>query len=197
MSRRDELEARRDAVRERVAKRRAGKKPERRRPWAWIVLTLFLLLLLLLQDCSCGPGDAPDSDTDVCECEAEEAEPEEVPPPPLTGRIKRQDRPEYKTAKPATLNWLDEFRMQVAARSPRLAKCFVGVQQPGQLKWSTSVEPDKGRVSAHSLEPMLQTIPLNREEKACVLGVLEDPPYKLETGDEPATPSRVGLVLEF
>jgi len=87
--------------------------------------------------------------------------------------------------------------MQVAARSPRLAQCFVGAQQPGRLKWSLSVEPHSGRVSDPVIEPMLLTDDLSRKERACVVEVLSDPPYDLQTGDEPSTPSRVGLVIEF
>ena len=59
------------------------------------------------------------------------------------------------------------------------------------------MEPTSGLVSDHTLEPMLLTGALTQPERACVFEVLSDPPYKLETGEERSTPSRVGLVIEF
>ena len=88
--------------------------------------------------------------------------------------------------------------MQVTARSPRLAACFAGVERPGSLKWSASVEPVHGQVSDQKLETTLQSDPLTPEQRDCVMGVLSDPPYRLDTkGEERTTPSRVGLAIEF
>jgi hypothetical protein len=78
-----------------------------------------------------------------------------------------------------------------------VAECFVGAERPGRFKWSTSVEPVKGQVSDHVFEPMLLTADLTRSERDCMVAVLADPPYRLKSGAEPETPSRVGLVIEF
>ncbi len=106
-------------------------------------------------------------------------------------------RPAFRTPPPAPVPWVTALRLQVAARSPRLAECFVGATRPGKLRWSASVEPASGLPSDHSLEPLFQTDGLSRAERDCVLQVLSDPPYQLRHAGERATPSRVGMVLEF
>ena len=93
--------------------------------------------------------------------------------------------------------WLTALRIQVAARSPRLAECFEGTTQPGTLRWSVAIDPDHGVVSDPEVEPTLAGQDLSTAQRRCVLGVLSDPPYQLATGDEPATPARVALVIEF
>jgi len=160
---------------------------------------LLLLLLLLLRRCSCAepPPPPPDVATPVIE---------QVPVPtvaelegqaPLKGRIARRDRPDYASKAPEVLPWLASFRMQVSARSPRLAACFEGVSRPGALKWTAAVEPVQGLVSDQDVEPTLSSDELTRAQRTCVFDVLSDPPYRLETEDPRATPSRVGLVIEF
>ncbi len=93
--------------------------------------------------------------------------------------------------------WLASLRIQVAARSPRLAECFEGTTRPGTLRWSVAVDPDQGVVSDPEVLPTLAGQELSSAQRRCVLGVLSDPPYQLATGDEPATPARVALVIEF
>jgi hypothetical protein len=198
---RDQLVARmreRRAVLRGRAPRPPAREPSRRR-WVYLALLLFLLLsLLCLRDCNCTPIETGPPAPPTPPVVAPEPEPE-PPPVPLGGRVKTQERPAFVAPPPRAPAWLDRFRMQVAARSPRLSKCFEGQAAPGTLKWTTAVEPGSGLTSGHSLEPTLESAELSSVERDCVLGVLTDPPYALpEPGpDDPSTPSRVSLVLEF
>lgn len=176
--------------------RRMEARGRRRRPWRrWVAVAIaLLLLLLLLRDCGPGSGEvAPE--TPRVEAPAEPA-PQEAEAPPA-GQIARKDRPEFGVAPPAPLPWLAAFRLQVSARSPRLATCFIGAERPGRLEWTTTVDRAVGVVSDHSLEPMLATQDLRAEERDCVLSVLSEPHYLLVAPEGPATPSRVSVVIEF
>ena len=200
---RDRLVAR---VRERqnALRGRPSQAPARetdRRRWVYLALIVLLLLILyFLPRCSCsctpvetGPPAPPPPPPEV-------VEPEPEPPPvPLGGRITPRKRPAFVAPPPPPPAWLDRFRMQVAARSPRLSKCFEGQSAPGTLKWTTAVEPTSGLTSAHTLEPTLTSAELSRAERDCVLAVLTDPPYSLpEPGpDDPTTPRVLSIVLEF
>ena len=124
-------------------------------------------------------------------------EPTEPPAPIPPGRIRPRPRPDFTPPAPKQLDWIGDFRLQVAARSTRLATCFEGVTDPGALKWTTSVEPVEGTVAEHGLEPMLLSAELSAVQRACVLEVLSSPTYRLTPGEEPSTPSRVSLVIEF
>lgn len=173
--------------------RRGQAKPAAR--WPWQLLSIVLLLLLIWQSCQEPPPPPP---APPCVVEVELLGPATPSSPaPKTPRIGRIDRPEYKNEAPDPLPWLASFRMQVAARAPRLAQCFVGVERPGALKWTASVEPGSGRVSDHVLETSLESAPLTAEQRTCVLGVLSDPPYRLEVGAERSTPPRVAVAIEF
>ncbi len=191
------LGKRRREVREELRRRRAA-LPRRRRRW-WLLGIALLLLLLLLRDCSCNePEVAP------LVVESEPAEPvQEIEPvvqdAPIvhSGRIARRNRPAYESKVLDPLPWLASFRLQVSARSVRLAECFVGAPRPGTLKWTASVEPAQGRVSDQTIEPTLQSDELTRQQRACVFGVLSEPVYQLESDGERSTPARVGMVIEF
>lgn len=188
------LAKRQEEVAERTGKARAAR---RRRRVTIAVLLAILILLLLLQPCRCTPEPEPDGIPVLIEPEpVEEVEAEPVPPPRNPPRIPKKDRPAMDLTPPAAPSWLDRFRLQVSARSPRLAACFEGSDEPGQLKWTTSVEPGQGAVSEHQLQPMLDTRELSAEERTCVIGVLSSPRYQLG-GDGPETPVRVGLVIAF
>jgi hypothetical protein len=65
------------------------------------------------------------------------------------------------------------------------------------LRWTAAVDPALGLVADHSIEPALPSAELTTAQLECLVGVLSDPPYQLEAGDEPATPTRVGIVIEF
>jgi hypothetical protein len=78
-----------------------------------------------------------------------------------------------------------------------LARCFEGVEHPGQLKWTTTVEPTKGSVTDPSLEPLLDTADLTSAQRQCALDVLREPRYTLPPDAGLAGPQRVGVVVEF
>lgn len=170
-----------------------GDKPRRRRWW------LLLLLLLLLLFLKCDP-EPPLSELELPSvgqpAALMPAPPPPAPEPPAT-RVPRRDRAAFAGVVPEQLPWLAAFRLQVAARSPRLAECFLGASRPGALKWTAAVEPQHGRVSDPTLEPTLSSDALTRVQRACVLAALSEPPYQLDAGEAPSTPSRVGMVIEF
>ena len=210
-----DLAARKAALRRSLAERRAAAQaalkrrranlrqkqkgePDRRRRW-WPIL-LALLLLLLLRDCRCEDDPLPPTGP----VEAAEPAPTSggiaVPAPPPPPRVSRRPRAAYTPEAPEALPWITALRLQVAARSPRLAACFVGTARPGALKWTAAVDPTVGRVSDQSLEPTLSSDPLSKAQRDCALDVLSTPEYRLEAGTGSAarsTPARVGLVIEF
>lgn len=199
--RRRRLRERSRALRARLReKRKALPRRTRWRPSRLWLVPLLLLLLLLIRPCRCTPPEEPgvaidllpDSDTDVGV--------EVSPPAPLRPlpRLPRQARPALEPPPPGPPTWLEAFRLQVTARSPRLAACVEGVESPGRLKWTTTVEPDHGNVSGHDLQPMLESVQLTYDERRCMLEVLSTPPYRLPPDpDAPEGPRRVGLVIEF
>lgn len=197
---RAELARRLEAARAATSARRAVKtkrspREEERRRRRWLLLLLALLLLLLCMRCGCVPPPPPGVALDGPAAPAPSAT--ALPPDPPPARIPPRHRPRFKVTAPAPLPWLDAFRLQVAARSPRLAECFTGVARPGALKWTASVEPAHGLVSDQLLEPTLSGDDLDSVQRACVFGVLASPPYALTPGDSPSTPARVGIVIEF
>ena len=197
---RRQLKAQREAARAALAEKRASlpgkKKKDNRRRNALLLLLLLLLLLVMIPDCNCahspgviGPPIPPAGPAE------EEAEGKWVEPP---GRIGRRDRPEYDVAPARQLPWLEAFRMQVAARSPRMAECFVGTDRPGAIRWTTSVVASSGQVSAHELEPMLQGAGISQRQGECLIEALSEPAYQLPGADpERSVPDRVSLVIEF
>lgn len=189
------LRARQQANRARHAARRRPERSSRRGRWLLLALLLVLLVALCCGDWRCN--EPPPEVAPPVPVEVGPGEPTEPAPVEPDDRIDRRERPGFKAEPAPAPRWLDAFRMQVAARSPRLADCFVGAHRPGTLKWTTSVEPGSGLVSDHTLEPMLLGDELSASERACVYGVLEDPPYALPDEPERTTPSRVGLVIEF
>jgi hypothetical protein len=177
---------------------KAGRRPEtqRRRPW-WLLVLLLLLLAAIV--CCMGPCE-PEVVPPIEEGPAMEGEGEAVTPVaepvPLQGHVKPKPRPAFPAMQPQAVPWLASFRMQVSARSTRLSGCFVGATRPGVLRWTALVEPGTGRVSDHELEPVLQSDTLTAAQRDCVLGVLEEPVYRIDV-EEGVGPSRVGMVIEF
>jgi hypothetical protein len=173
----------------------------------------LLLLLLLLIDCA-GP-----SGTKTAGARATPApSPSRVavkptPRPPLSATLETQKRPGYSLDARPGPDWLDDFRLQVAARSPRLARCFNGSDRGGAIRWTVSVDAKTGAVADHELEPLgggaalplrasASGVPrgaadLGGEPRACVTRVLSDPPYLVRDPPPSALPHRVSLVLEF
>ncbi len=177
-------------------KRRLAEKQKRRRLGWGLLLLILLLLLLLCSDCTCAPAPVEEPVAPPVPVEVEEPEPPPVPLP-IRAPIERIDRPAFETEPLAPLPWLDAFRMQVAARSPRLAECFVGAERPGRLRWSGAVEPSKGRISQQAIEPVLVEDVLTSAQKDGGAGVRADPSYERPIEEGASTPTRVSLVVEF
>lgn len=191
----------------------------RRRRKRAIKLILFLILLwLLLRRCDTGlvfvplivpvPGVAKSVAT---------AGPTSTAPARRRARAKSKRLRRVKTVpravyapKPAgPAPWLSALRLQVAARSPRLARCFEGLGEPGALTWTMSLDPASGVASDHAFEPRSGGA-LNKKARACLTAVLSAPPFSLGAEGagvaegvegagvvEGAARTRVSLVIEF
>ena len=178
-------------------------RAERRKRWIRRgVVSAGLLLLFLFVRCDCGEGPLPEPAAAV-DAGVTEPPPKPKPPqvkvklPPLDGKLQSQPRPAMQPPNPGGPPWLEEFRIQVAARSPRLAQCFTGTERPGALRWSARVSPQGGTVSDQELEPVGVGIDLSQEQRACVVAVLQKPAYQLRAPGPEGLPDRVSLVIEF
>lgn len=178
---------------------------QRRRRRRLLLLLLLALLLLLLSRCECGEAPPPPPPPPVV------AQPSTPPPPPppvkkkppkkkLDAKIAKQDRGTFDPNAASKTPWLTEFRLQVAARSTRLAACFNGAERPGSWRWGVAVNAKAGTVADHVLEPVGWAA-VTDEQQACVLTVLSEPRYKLPLDGvadvDAAVPQRVSLVFEF
>lgn len=218
MTTREERRARRKELRRRMAQARAElgarvgahplvRRARLRRRVRRLLAASVLVLAALLARCDCDeppavPPPAPPVEPVPPAKLAEKPRLPAAPAPPApTGTISSLQRPSYDLERKAPLTWVDDFRMQVAARSPRLAACFQGVERPGALRWTAAVNPEAGSVSDHELEPVGGTSDLDREQRACLVEALSMPPYRLSRGLDAAearsTPTRVGIVIEF
>lgn len=204
--RRAEVKARLAAARAaRPVDRAARKRSLRRR----LMLLALLLLLLLLRRCECddppaGPAPMPDAAVDAGG-PAEDMGPDAAKKPPrakkpkkapIEARIRGSERPEFQNPTPAPPDWLVALRIQVAARGPRMARCFEGAQQPGALQWSARVDIGRGVVSDHAFESVLGGADLSKTLERCLIGVLASPPYHLPPAPEAGQP-RISIVVEF
>lgn len=184
-----------------VSPRLAELQQERRRRRARRVLGIALLMVILGLLCSgvlrCDPPPAaplvplPPEDAGTPE------ETEQGARAPAVPRLSTRPRPAFPAMEPPAVPWLEAFRLQVAARGPRLAACFVGTDHPGTLRWTAAVEPLSGRVSRAEVEPLLDSAALSRAQEGCVLSVLADPPYRLEGERTQGAPTKLSIVLEF
>jgi hypothetical protein len=177
----------------------------RRRQRRLLALLLLCLLLLLL----------------MLRCEAAGPVPLAPPPPttaaakiasvplatatvakrrPLAGRMSAQPRGRLHNELSAAPEWLQELRLQVAARSPRLAACFNGARRPGAWRWGAAVDAHTGAVSDHTLEPVGSASSVSDKQRECLLNVLSAPRYRLPLADDerdPAFARRVSVLIEF
>ena len=175
---------------------------ERRRRIRQAIAAVIVALLLLLIRCDCGPGTPPPV-AKVAEVEPPEPKPKpkvKVKPGPkkgLDGQGTRLNRGDLGVGAPPPPSWIDEFQLQVAARSPRLAQCFTGMDRPGALRWSVSVNGKSGATSDHEFEPVGVSSELSPEQRECVVKVLSNPGYKLTAPEKEALPNRISLVIEF
>ena len=203
------VRARRAELRARLAEARAGQRRRKSLRRRLIVLALLLLLYLLLRNCECdtpivAPG-APDA-TATHPGPAVVADAALAPPVEAPRRAKRRrpiriaptPRGELSTGTPTVPAWLAALQLQVAARGPRLATCFEGVDQPGALTWSAVVDRARGLVADQRFEPTLAGADLPPTRRACLATVLRDPPYRLPAGaDDPEAGARITMVIEF
>jgi hypothetical protein len=171
-------------------------KRARRRQIALALIAALLLLLLLLQNCPEGHHPPPLVPPPVVVVEGTPTP--TATPPKHTGNIKKRKRPPFVEEQLDTPPWLPALRLQVAARSPRLAKCFAGVDRPGSLRWTATIDGETGTVFEQELSTE-GAAGLTVLQRKCVLSALESPTYKLveNTAEERPTPARVSLLLEF
>ncbi len=213
------LKARRAAVKAKLAEARAAQKAaraarpdvqraeRRKRVRRRLTLLALLLLLLLLRRCECdAPGEgppppdaavdaaiAPDMGPDAAKPTAKKKAPRKKP---IRSRIERRERPEFRNPTPPPADWLVALRIQVAARGPRMARCFEGTDRPGALEWRAVVDVERGVVSDHAFEPVLDGAQLSKKLERCLIAVLADPPYSLPPSEEIGRP-RVSIIVEF
>ncbi len=175
----------------------AEKKRLARRRRNLLIALLIALLLLLLSRCECeeAPGYGPPSNEPATVVYVPEPEP---PAKPLgRGRTKKKKRPKIAVKAPPPPPWLDQFRLQVSARSPRLATCLNGAERPGALKLSGLVHAKSGRVTAAKVEPVFRGSTLSQKQLDCLVKKLIEQPYNLKDPDPEAAARRVSLIFEF
>ena len=176
-------------------------KRERRRRNLRRALGLVLLALLLsFIRCDCQPPPAPVASQPPATPDAAVPRPPVVAKPkpkPLQAQVPQRPRAIYEASPQAPAGWLQELRLQVAARSPRLAECFTGAQGPGALRWAASLNPESGVVSDHELVVVGTGEQLPRAQRECLIKVLSTPRYWLVGAPAGTAPDRVGMVIEF
>lgn len=188
-------------ARERIEQLPAIRRARARRRLRRALGVALLVLLASWMRCECErpyPSEVPKVEAKgAAEIKAERPVPTPPRRQPLRAQIEPQARASYQGAARASPAWIDEFRLQVAARSPRLAQCFTGSDRPGTLRWTTSVNPRSGAASDHELEPVGASAELRREQHECVVRALSSPPYRLSAPQGGALPDRVSLMIEF
>lgn len=197
------MKARRERAKEAVRAQRA-QQPRRRKWKRWVVLVLLLLLLLMRCECDepvegvvdAGLGVAPDVGAVVGDAGPPDAAASRPARRPRRAKVHlvARERPAFGKEAPEPDTWLPAFRLQVAARAPRLARCFEGAERPGALRWSAQLDPGLGLVSDQTFEPVLQGAGLSAARRACLAKVMAEPGYALEGGEGVA---RVSMVIEF
>ncbi|HEX5751633.1 MAG TPA: hypothetical protein VFZ09_35755 [Archangium sp.] len=190
------------AARERVEQLPVVQREKRRRRIRRAVTIAALLLLAMLVRCECAPPPpVPPPEPEVKPVPAEVTPKKPVPPaskPKASSeRMERQRRGRYQNEAQTSPGWLDDFRLQVAARSPRLAQCFSGTERPGALRWTAAVNAASGSVSDHALELVGTGGELSGKQRDCVQGVLSSPGYRLKPEQKQDLPGRVSIVIEF
>ncbi|HYO71320.1 MAG TPA: hypothetical protein VEU33_35105 [Archangium sp.] len=196
------VELKRRAARERVEQLPSVQREKRRRRIRRAVTIAALLLLAMLVRCECQPSPPVPPPEPVVKPAPAEVTPKKPAPPAskpkaLSDRMARQRRGSYQNEAQTSPGWLDEFRLQVAARSPRLAQCFRGTERPGALRWTAAVNAASGSVSDHALELVGKSGELSGKQRDCVQGVLSSPGYRLKPEQKQDLPGRVSIVIEF
>jgi len=198
---RERVKASRAQAQAALANDPAVQKARARRRLKRIAALALLLLLLLLIRCEGDPGPLEGQVNDggtAAEPVAVEKKP--APRPPTKKPVippKPVERPDFDTPSRLPAPWVDAFRLQVAARSPRLSACFIGTNRPGALRWTTLVSLQTGAVGNHEFDSMGPAADLTRAQLDCLADVLSKPGYRLTGATPEGLPERVSLVLEF
>lgn len=192
----DEVKARPEVA---DAMKRARQKTLRRR---LALLVAILILLLLRLDCSCEPAPAPPVEPIVKPPPDPKPKPRRNRPlrakkPTFEGKVDKSDRGAMEIEPPPPPSWLGQFRLQVAARSPRLASCFEGNERPGALRWSALVHAKSGKVTESIIEPAFRGATLDAQQSKCLIDGLTASPYNLTEPGDQAAPRRVSIIFEF
>lgn len=188
----------------REARARVDAMPEvqqarRRRARRLALLGALLLLLLVFVRCDCAPKPTPapeEPSAGVVDAGIKTPPPKQVKRAPARDRIASSERPGYDPGAQRSPAWLDDFRLQVAARSPRLALCFTGADRPGALRWNVALNPESGAVSDHVFQPV-GLADLTAKQRECLQRALSNPGYHVTQAERQSLPSRVSLVIEF
>ena len=165
-----------------------------------LAIVILIIFLFLLRDCEKTALQGKIDSRPIQET-AETSAKLQPPQKPRLGRIAKQSRNNYKIAPQKSLPWMDEFRLQVAARSARLAKCFVGVERPGSLDWSCTVNPKSGVIFEQEIEMTQVGATLSQDQENCISSVLADPGYHFNESVNPSETHnlshRLRMVIEF
>lgn len=195
------MERVRSATRARLDQDPRVRRERRRRNVRRIAGVAVILLLASLINCRCEePPVLPEQKPAAVEPEKTPPKKTLAPGPkkkPFDTRMKTKSRGGYDGDTRAPPSWLDDFRLQVAARSPRLSECFTGSVRPGALRWTSAVNAKSGTVSDHLIEPQGEGPGLQFDQIKCLQNVLTNPPYKLAAEQQASLPERVGIVIEF
>jgi hypothetical protein len=179
------------------------RRQKRRRRRRLVAALVAALLLLLIARCECDEPPLAPAPVEVAEPELAPA-PVRLPPKkrpkgkrPLEGKLEASGRSGLEVDATAPPPWLGQFRLQVAARSPRLAACFIGADRPGALRWTALVHAKSGRVTESVLEPMFRGGQLDEAQHDCLVNALVEQPFKLDASAEEAAARRLSLIFEF
>jgi hypothetical protein len=165
--------------------RRRGKNKGGRR--TLILATVAILILVaLLSRCSCsktntpptalGTPASPGTPTPAAR-QIKILQPQKRLSMSGNGTKSRRDR--FMLDDSLVSSWLAEFRKQVAGRSWRLQKCFDEGAGVGSVRWTTTLNPASGTVTAHQFEPLGSTSALSSSTHDCLVAVLANPSYEL------------------
>lgn len=184
-----------------VVRSRARQRQRRKRQLALLLLVILILLLLRL-DCVEEPSPSVfPSPSMAVPAPRKHDKPgrgqAKRNPLRLEGRVEGSDRTSLALDPLAPPTWLPEFRLQVAARSPRLAACFVGTERPGAMRWSALVHARSGRATESVVEPVFRGASLAEDQLDCLVKGLTEQPYVLDPSSPEVAARRVSLIFEF
>ncbi len=159
--------------------RRRGKNKGTRRTLIWAAAAI-LILIALLSRCSCSKTtQSPTASITPSPTPRQILilQPQKRSTPNEKGIKSRRDR--FMLDDALVSSWLAEFRKQVAGRTWRLQQCFDDVSAVGSVRWTTTLSPTNGTVTAHQFEALGNTNALSPSTQQCLTAVLANPSYNL------------------